>query len=729
MKKLLTLFTLLLCVCSGAWADATQTYDLTGYTGGSAIANGTCIELGGAYVGRKGGGITPNATYGLPTGNSNVAAVFVVDQESTITVVMDNQQSSAKSGTLSIASVSDDYYTACTEGTLGNMPGTASQTCTISVEKNKNAGENEFSFESNVAAGKYIIWVSTTINASIYFKRIEINAAAAKKSTTTVISGAGITNTDVKTSTAAGTLTATVTPEGESALASPTIKWSSDDEDVAKVGETTGVVTLVAAGTANITATYEGDGTYAGSFDIFELDVTDSRAEITPSLTYDNTTLILGQTTTATPTLTGNTGNGDVTYSSDNTDVATVDENTGVVTAVAVGTAHITASVAATSEYRAGSAQAEITVINNPFGSKSITWTLSPINSNDAELTSTSVSTSAYLKNIGEIDHSKVSLNSSPSKASNRTAKIDRTVGKDNDKYVFVTFDVEDGYYFIPSSIDVKVANVNNETTFDAELVDEHDVTVSETGKTFASTDGTVETWTIENEDNGKSMSGTVTLKIYGYAETAGSYRFGNQIQISGKVVEAVPVTISDKKYATFASDRKLDFSGVEGLCAYTATVEGDELTFTKVTGSTAAEEGLLLYSETAKTYNVPVATGDPAKVSGNKLVRGEGTAVASDGEGETKNYVLSMNGAGDVNFYLANGNTVPTSKAYLKNIPTTTSSKFFLPTGEDETDGIKSVQGSRFTVNGEAYNLAGQRVGKDYKGIVIVNGKKIVRK
>ena len=47
----------------------------------------------------------------------------------------------------------------------------------------------------------------------------------------------------------------------------------------------------------------------------------------------------------------------------------------------------------------------------------------------------------------------------------------------------------------------------------------------------------------------------------------------------------------------------------------------------------------------------------------------------------------------------------------------------------EEETDGIKSVQGSGFTVNGEAYNLAGQKVGKDYKGIVIKNGKKYIIK
>ena len=52
----------------------------------------------------------------------------------------------------------------------------------------------------------------------------------------------------------------------------------------------------------------------------------------------------------------------------------------------------------------------------------------------------------------------------------------------------------------------------------------------------------------------------------------------------------------------------------------------------------------------------------------------------------------------------------------------------FNLDMGDGETDGIKSVQGSRFTVNGEAYNLAGQRVGKDYKGIIVVNGKKIVK-
>ncbi|WP_155941934.1 hypothetical protein [Prevotella sp. AGR2160] len=42
-------------------------------------------------------------------------------------------------------------------------------------------------------------------------------------------------------------------------------------------------------------------------------------------------------------------------------------------------------------------------------------------------------------------------------------------------------------------------------------------------------------------------------------------------------------------------------------------------------------------------------------------------------------------------------------------------------------TTAIRSMKADR-TAKGAMYNLAGQRVGKDYKGIVIVNGKKLMR-
>ena len=236
----------------------------------------------------------------------------------------------------------------------------------------------------------------------------------------------------------------------------------------------------------------------------------------------------------------------------------------------------------------------------------------------------------------------------------------------------------------------------------------------------------------------GFNSTSTSRNTSYGYVDEDGDVTLTCSAGLNVYRIEVLPVSvsasISSAKYATFASDYDLDFSDMEGegLYAYKATQDGSTITFTHVTGSVKAGEGLLLYSKTAKAYDIPTVAVTPAAISGNKLVRGTGDEVASAGDNSGEyNYILSNNG-GEVNFYLANNKVVGTNKAYLKNITVPSGAKFFLPTGDEEgeeTDGIKSVQGSRFTVNGEAYNLSGQRVGKDYKGIVIVNGKKIVRK
>ena len=128
-------------------------------------------------------------------------------------------------------------------------------------------------------------------------------------------------------------LTATVEPEGTGS----TVAWSSDNEEVAKVDQN-GLVTAVGKGTANITATAGGQSASCAvtvNAPLKGIQITGERDTIKKgdkeklSVVYDP------EDTTDDTT---------VTWSSDNEKVATVDQ-TGLVTAVADGTANIKAKV------------------------------------------------------------------------------------------------------------------------------------------------------------------------------------------------------------------------------------------------------------------------------------------------------------------------------------------------------------------------------------------------
>ena len=134
------------------------------------------------------------------------------------------------------------------------------------------------------------------------------------------------------------------------------VTYSSTNENVATVANN-GQVTIVGAGTTTIKATWAGNATYCEAEASYTLTV--AKANINPTLTYSNTSLAIGGT--ANPTINGNTGSGAVTYSSSNTNIATVDAN-GVVTAKAEGTATITANIAATANYNGRTATATINV-------------------------------------------------------------------------------------------------------------------------------------------------------------------------------------------------------------------------------------------------------------------------------------------------------------------------------------------------------------------------------
>jgi len=141
-----------------------------------------------------------------------------------------------------------------------------------------------------------------------------------------------------------GTAPFTLTPPTSNS--SGIFSYTSGNMDIATVDSTTGVVTIVGAGTAVITATQAAAGNYTASFPVTADFVVNP---IAPTLT--NFSIPAKDFGTVPFTLTPPTSNssGAFSYTSDNTAVATVVGD--VVTIVGAGTAVITATQAATTNY------------------------------------------------------------------------------------------------------------------------------------------------------------------------------------------------------------------------------------------------------------------------------------------------------------------------------------------------------------------------------------------
>ena len=191
-----------------------------------------------------------------------------------------------------------------------------------------------------------------------------------------------------------------------------------------------------------------------------------------------------------------------------------------------------------------------------------------------------------------------------------------------------------------------------------------------------------------------------------------------------------VSLAVSSAERATlYYSDRS--FIIPEGIVARTYKIEGNVLSRSReykkgdvLPKGTAvvleAKEGKYIFEETSKTGET-----DPH----NALCGSDSTTITSGGEV----YYVFGKGSNGVGFYWkeANGKAFTTEahKAYLVYTPSkTTNAKSFLG-----FDVALEIQGpmvrEKITFDGPIYNLSGQRVDKDYKGIIIVNGKKYLNR
>ena len=146
-----------------------------------------------------------------------------------------------------------------------------------------------------------------------------------------------------------------------------TVTYSSTNESVATVNAQ-GEVAIVGAGTTVITATGAATGNYSGAEAQYTLTVTKAQATLAFAKGTINATI--GGEVEANPLT--NEANLNVTYSSSNTNVATVDATTGKVTIVGTGSAIITA----TGEENANYLGTTATYTINVAAADAITFTL-----------------------------------------------------------------------------------------------------------------------------------------------------------------------------------------------------------------------------------------------------------------------------------------------------------------------------------------------------------------
>ena len=198
-----------------------------------------------------------------------------------------------------------------------------------------------------------------------------------------------------------------------------------------------------------------------------------------------------------------------------------------------------------------------------------------------------------------------------------------------------------------------------------------------------------------------------------------------------------VTVTITDAKRATFASPYALDFTGLDIQASICDGVSGTGKVVMNFVNKVPAGTGLYVGAAEAGDYQVPVYTGDEYDDDYNNALVGNTTGaqitIYQTDNGMT-NYILQKKST-DTNprFYKVQtesygGNTVNDGRAYLQIPSGSVSAKEVLDI-EDVTTGIEEREVREVREVREEFNLAGQRVGNDYKGVVIVSGKKTLVK
>lgn len=523
------------------------------------------------------------------------------------------------------------------------------------------------------------------------------------------------------------------------------ITYSVVPEDVASCDNenpSTILVDTSKEGTATVTATFDAAGTdekYSTSTATYTIKVTKRQTTLSFGETYDGKTINvnLGDEFTApTATLTPNIEGATIKYSSNNSVVANVDETTGAVTIVGAGTTDITADFAGDDTYAASKASYTINVINviksiadlkkQELSNKEQTFTLkltdavvSYVHGDNAYMEDASAGILVFLKDAQTL-----------------------TAGQKFNGLVEVSAKT---WYSLPEITSwAPFTSMTTETVTELPL---QVVTVEELINNYDKYEGrrvkvlgaTITTDFSKGQSGQISQNGSsITLRagdetieatrndivnVIGFPSVYEAKTRTIQLAIWEQsaidVIKTETLTTSAGGYATYSADYAVNYSKL-GLTAYTLTVDESKNTVTakEFTGVVPAGGAVLVKGTASTAYTLTPASTEGDATFATDLKTGATTANG------TQYGFTSVDGAAFKQ--VKSGEAIPAKKGYIV-LNGASAAKYSICFG-DEATGIQTIEAAS-AANAAMYNLAGQRVDKAYKGIVIVNGKKYLNK
>ena len=590
-----------------------------------------------------------------------------------------------------------DYKNGATEADLTDYFTTSSAGAITYTVADETVIENADELISALKVGTTTVTVSQAATLSYKAGEITINVTVQDtRDAATTIPAINIETLKVND---AGTLSVTDPVKADEGV---TFSFASSDDEVLFINGTEYTALTVGTATVTVTATPSNTNLYKPVVANFEVTVeADVKTDTEIALDVNSGSTVYG-TQKSVEFLITDGYDGEMNYIISNPAIADVEIGASAITFTpkAVGTATITISAPATATFNAAENVQYTLTVTAPEG----------------------VSTAAVL---GEETYTFDLSDNSDWEFPTDYATGENTYTKDGK--TITLYAASNGYKHLGSALLIGKSG----STLTLPAFDRPVTKISTTGVTGASGKVTQNIFVGETAVSTATTSAAVDheYEIASEYQAAGTiYTLkvtnANNTQLSDITVHmqgGIAVKLNAAGYATYCSQYPLDFSAAEGYTAWQIkAINGEEITFEKVTGAVKGGTGLLLKGEAGATVTLASADSD-AELAENLLF---GTTAPTYVSADTY-YGLS----GDM-FKKVNAGTVPAGKALLPASAVSAEVKAFTFVFEDNETGLTEVQDSRFKVQGsEIFNLAGQRVSKAQKGIYIVNGKKVLIK